>query len=477
MHYFKFSVFSILLLLSCSKTTYASIMAHDEWKNAFNLLRTSNKNEAIAMLSEHYLTLSPGAERIFVSMHLHAISSKKDPLRFAPSSYLPNSYETIESEMSQVMYFEDHGQNLYAAQLTKRQLDKAIRIKDDDLVALLSLQYCKNNIELQRHQVAQEYCEDVLELLQSSGKHFLDIRWVYHLLAISYQKSGEIDNALLVNRMIAKYASVASDEYPYHPKSNHLVNLDDRSTVENYLQQSLEHEIERLRAEQIQHLQTTELITLRQDELLYRLALSTLLILVVIILASRFRLKYISEKDQLTGLYNRKTAFEKILKFSASTGKTHTLVLFDLDHFKSINDTYGHPTGDIALKHIAKVLGEPMMKNDFIGRIGGEEFFIFLNGCGKDLARERVESLRARLEKSSFTSHEGKKLKITASFAYITSNTINHDFQSAYHILDEALYHAKRTGRNCVIDAINDPITAARTKDRPIEHTLVAEVE
>ncbi len=477
MHFFRFSVLSFLLSFLHPHYVFANIMANDDWKNSFHILKNSNKNEAIAVLSEHYLTLPPGAERIFVSMHLHSIAKKKDPLRFSPSSYILNNYENIEIEMTQVMNFEDDGHSLKAAKLTQQQLNKAIRIKDDELVALLSLQYCKNNIELQRHQVAQAYCEDVLDFLKISGQHFIDIRWVYRLLATSYQQSGELDNALLVNQMIAKYASATSSEYQYHPQSNHLVNLDDQSSAEGYLQQSLEHEIERLTAEKIQHFQTTELVTMRQDQIFYRLTVSTLIVFILLVLFSRFRLKHISERDQLTGLYNRKTAFDKILKSTVSTNKTHTLVLFDLDHFKSVNDTYGHPTGDLALKHVAKILNEIMMKSDFIGRIGGEEFFIFLYGCGKDLARERVEMMRVHLEQSAYVSHQGKRLKITASFSFLTSNTIHHEFQSAYHILDEALYHAKRTGRNCVIDAIHDPITAARTKDRPIEHALTADIE
>lgn len=143
---------------------------------------------------------------------------------------------------------------------------------------------------------------------------------------------------------------------------------------------------------------------------------------------------------------------------SSSGSHKHVLVLFDLDNFKDINDSYGHPTGDIALKHVAKTIKEQLEEKDCVGRIGGEEFLVLLSDVPEEQIWHRVEKMRETIEISHFMSEDHQSLNLTASFSYLATSEKLSDFDILYSILDQALYQAKTNGRNCIVDAYTDPI-------------------
>ncbi|MEO1923979.1 MAG: diguanylate cyclase [Nautiliaceae bacterium] len=148
--------------------------------------------------------------------------------------------------------------------------------------------------------------------------------------------------------------------------------------------------------------------------------------------------------DNLTEVYNRRY-FQKII--NKVTGSTLCTLMMDIDHFKKINDTYGHPKGDMVLKELAKILKTSLRKNDIIIRVGGEEFFIVLDNVDDIKTAYKIANhLRETIEKYSF-----EDIKVTCSFgvccAYINSK---EDFEKLYNKTDEALYQAKRNGRNRV---------------------------
>ncbi|MEG3222891.1 diguanylate cyclase [Vibrio gigantis] len=164
--------------------------------------------------------------------------------------------------------------------------------------------------------------------------------------------------------------------------------------------------------------------------------------------------------DAMTKAYNRTEIIRRIkrVKRSQETNKQHILILLDLDKFKKINDEHGHPTGDRALVHISRQIRMHLMSGELFGRLGGEEFVIMLTDTTPSEVRERVEELHYAISSSVFLSESKKPLNVTASFAYLATSNALSDFDELYSVLDQALYQAKSNGRNCIIDAYNEPI-------------------
>ncbi len=171
-------------------------------------------------------------------------------------------------------------------------------------------------------------------------------------------------------------------------------------------------------------------------------------------------------KDPLTSVFNRR-AFEQIMTHehekAVTVNQPYCILMLDVDHFKKINDTYGHPTGDIVLKTLAQRLSGQIRSNDIIARVGGEEFAIFVpeqNIGGGFLLAER---LRKNVMGLSFEGVD-PQLGITISIGISSADPIS-DFtpQLVYLAADNALYQAKRNGRNrCIIyqkEEIDDTLT------------------
>ncbi|OEE30312.1 diguanylate cyclase [Vibrio cyclitrophicus ZF170] len=164
--------------------------------------------------------------------------------------------------------------------------------------------------------------------------------------------------------------------------------------------------------------------------------------------------------DAMTKAYNRTEIIRRIkrVRHCQKNKKQHVLVLLDLDKFKEINDEHGHPTGDRALVHVSNQIRKHLVKGELFGRLGGEEFLIMLTDTKPSEVRERVEELHYAISNSIFLSESKKPLNVTASFAYLATSNALSDFDDLYSVLDQALYQAKSNGRNCIIDAYNEPI-------------------
>ncbi|UUV17853.1 GGDEF domain-containing protein [Fusobacteria bacterium ZRK30] len=162
-------------------------------------------------------------------------------------------------------------------------------------------------------------------------------------------------------------------------------------------------------------------------------------------------LKEYSERDHLTGLCNRRhfyEAFEKKIEGAKLEGKKIFIFLFDLDNFKGINDNFGHIQGDIALQKVAEILKEEL-KMGYIARYGGDEFIGGMQNCNKDEPRIAVENIQKRVEKLGIpTDREGVPLTISIGvLEFVPKNSI----ESYFVMVDEALYLAKKTGKNKMI--------------------------
>jgi len=165
-------------------------------------------------------------------------------------------------------------------------------------------------------------------------------------------------------------------------------------------------------------------------------------------------LERLTRLDGLTGLYNRNTFVEltrRELQRAQRQSSSTTIMLLDLDHFKKVNDTWGHPAGDAVLRHVAALINGSIRSTDLAGRLGGEEFIILLPMTTVEAARKIAEKIRARLEVSP-AQWEKQAIPITASIGLSnTSASANRDFDSLYNEADRALYVAKHRGRNQVI--------------------------
>ncbi|MDZ7890506.1 MAG: GGDEF domain-containing protein [Rhodoferax sp.] len=165
-------------------------------------------------------------------------------------------------------------------------------------------------------------------------------------------------------------------------------------------------------------------------------------------------LERLTRQDGLTGLFNRNTFVELSsteLKRALRQGSATTILLFDLDHFKRINDTWGHPAGDAMLRHVAQTSVQSVRSTDLVGRLGGEEFIVLLPHTHADAGRRIAEKIRQRLEASPL-NWNGEMLHITASFGLSSATAAEgRSFDHLYNEADKALYLAKQRGRNRVI--------------------------
>jgi diguanylate cyclase (GGDEF)-like protein len=158
--------------------------------------------------------------------------------------------------------------------------------------------------------------------------------------------------------------------------------------------------------------------------------------------------------DALTGLYNKRYMMDYLqreLDRSARYGRPLALILFDIDHFKAINDTMGHLAGDVTLRDLAERLRSQICKDDLLARYGGEEFAAVLTETDRATAAELAEQLRRSVEDVSFT-FEGRPFSVTISLGVASIHGDESLIpQSLIRQADECLYRAKREGRNRVI--------------------------
>ena len=163
-------------------------------------------------------------------------------------------------------------------------------------------------------------------------------------------------------------------------------------------------------------------------------------------------LQRLATTDTLTGILNRRQFFilaEQEVERSRRYGRTLALLLYDIDHFKQVNDTFGHQAGDIVLRELAKLVHEQLRRNDIEGRVGGEEFAVLLPETTISEAVVLAERIRGIIENFAINIGE-TSLHITASFGVTAVKENDVALDSIYKRADSALYEAKNTGRNRV---------------------------
>ncbi|NAW89897.1 MULTISPECIES: GGDEF domain-containing protein [unclassified Vibrio] len=295
----------------------------------------------------------------------------------------------------------------------------------------------------------------------------------------------------------------------YHLRSLTLRNVEQ---VENLQRQQMLFDLERLQYEnqdlnwnnvlqklEIEnHQKTFHLL----GEIVFFLALALIGLLVIFIWANRSRIKMgmLAKTDTLTGLYNRRYMEERFAKHQSNSyqnssealiklaqrilmwqqtwfkgqsspkknaepfdsaqldeqiqhnedAKPISLILTDIDYFKVINDTYGHAFGDQVLVETAAIFKSSVRSSDVVARYGGEEFLILLPDTDLSVASEIAETLRRKIEDHDFVTESRESVSVTSSFGVLSATNTDLDLQALCEEVDQLLYAAKASGRNCL---------------------------
>lgn len=160
-------------------------------------------------------------------------------------------------------------------------------------------------------------------------------------------------------------------------------------------------------------------------------------------------MKKAASTDSLTGLYNRRAFRHLLIEYLSVEGNSGSLFMVDLDHFKSVNDTLGHPKGDELLVNVANILKETFRQDDILCRIGGDEFCAFAKGfTDKGMVEDRAKSLNDK-GRIIFDTPDNTNIKVSFSLGIAIYPEDAKDATSLYDHADKALYSAKEQGRDC----------------------------
>jgi diguanylate cyclase (GGDEF)-like protein len=360
------------------------------------------------------------------------------------------SADTLRSDIASIEIEE--GKSSDAITLLQGTFDEMSKVQYQWLTAeyniLLAQAYWKqHNVSL-----AEKYAISTVDIA-SKGDFAEPLSWAYQLLYQIAQQKGELRDAL------------AYHEKYMRADSAHLDDIREKALAYQLVKQQVEAkkiELETLnKKNQILQLQQALDHKAVETSRLYIALLLTILASIAFWLfrlkRSQLRFMHMARRDGLTGIFNRQHFVEETeqsLRNAAKAMRCASLVLIDLDHFKSINDTHGHIAGDQVLRRAVSVCQHHLHSTDLFGRLGGEEFGILLADCSAEDAIERAEQIRRAIHASS----EGETLDVTISASLGIASTAHHghDLRRLLVAADEALYRAKRDGRNRVVINISN---------------------
>ena len=162
-------------------------------------------------------------------------------------------------------------------------------------------------------------------------------------------------------------------------------------------------------------------------------------------------LERIASYDEMTGIYNRRKFFEiAVAMFKNSTENLYAIMI-DIDKFKNVNDTYGHPVGDKVIKAVTAIIAEHLCTDAVLGRVGGEEFAILCYPDDEIMVNKTMEEIRQKVEELEIFTDDNKIVKCTISEGVVAATQEIKTLDALLKHADDALYEAKGTGRNRVI--------------------------
>mgnify|MGYP000554238411 CR=1 FL=1 len=409
-------------------------------ENLLEMLKIIDENEKLDVAKKDYQII------IYQMLSLSYIKMKdyENALKYAHKNVIlsKNYYDT---------HFEINSYLIYAgvaAQLDKNKEAEKYIEKTKNMI--FGTDYEKNHLLIYNYYFAKYYnqfskknYEKAKEYLKKLEKYLAEndpnsLNGIYDRLSIILKKVGEFEEALKYQQKYTEY---------YIDFRNQKESLLSLFLHENYKEASLSTQIKKLEKEKLEaEKKITKQLTekIEKEKRLYQLLLIIVLISILMIYVYIYYIKHkkISITDGLTETLNRRFAVNKIESL-IKKNKDFSLILLDLDYFKKINDTYGHDVGDKTLIKVSEIVKNKLRKNEFLCRLGGEEFIIISENDDFELA----ERIRKEIARTDFETVN----KITASFGVININKKNKNtFNQIYNELDKKLYEAKKSGRNKV---------------------------
>jgi diguanylate cyclase (GGDEF)-like protein len=299
----------------------------------------------------------------------------------------------------------------------------------------------------------------IIELLEQAGKlskniseqqlsqpEFLQLHLV---LADNYAKTGQYDLAYLEKKhYLEKYYL-----YRKNKRLSMISSLEQSFELENKKSNNLllasQNEVNAKRVEEVQKQEANHKYN-------FTLIISTVIVFVLLFfrqLKIRNKLIHLTKTDTLTGLANRSALFERGVRLVSSFSDQPTelsVLLLDLDHFKKVNDNFGHQAGDQVLIKMSELVGETMGSRDFFARLGGEEFVALLPFADSNKAKAIAMRINEKIAQYDFSSFMFQS-KITVSIGVATMENNEMSFDNLLHCADLAMYQAKEQGRNSVV--------------------------
>ncbi len=162
-------------------------------------------------------------------------------------------------------------------------------------------------------------------------------------------------------------------------------------------------------------------------------------------------LERLASYDEMTGIYNRRKFFEVAMAMFDDSKENLYAIMIDIDKFKKVNDTYGHPVGDKVIKAVAKIISENLCTDSVLGRVGGEEFAILCYSDSINAVNETMENIRLSVENLEVYTQNNETVKCTISEGVVAAKAKMKTIDELLKAADEALYEAKGAGRNRVI--------------------------
>ncbi len=185
--------------------------------------------------------------------------------------------------------------------------------------------------------------------------------------------------------------------------------------------------------------------------------------------AQHKEIERLSRYDDLTGLLNRRAALERYRSEYTRAeryGRAVTVLMIDIDYFKKVNDSHGHGAGDTILKHVSQVILDTLRTVDIGGRYGGEEFLVVLPETGIEGGTASAERMRERVEKGHFEVGDDMVVPVTVSIGVAAFDGEKVGADELLKRADRALYMAKESGRNCVVNWQDDTLVTALSRRR-----------
>ncbi|GAA6171392.1 hypothetical protein NBRC116592_10620 [Colwellia sp. KU-HH00111] len=350
---------------------------------------------------------------------------------------------------------------------TKADLVKQLTAKDHDFNQLLEKVKSKEALLTHLNQSLDTNKQHLQQVLLNLNKQNNQLLVAHRQLAAvkeqltALQASKEaikLELATHKSNLTAQQQLMAEKEVEHHQQQQKLTVLN-QAIAANKI--ALGQQVAQLE-QQNSTIQHKEEKISQQQTLLYASTGIALVILLLIFLVLRINIKrkqtniklyQLATTDDMTKLFNRRHFLSLAQRELNKLHRTHSdgaVLMIDIDHFKKINDRFGHAAGDQAIINVAKILQDNLRSYDIVGRVGGEEFAMLFTNCEINTATQIAERIRQKAADLT-TKFQQEQIKLTVSIGITARLQEEKSIESMLHRADEALYQAKQSGRNKVV--------------------------